>query len=127
MQTGSVGTGTPSMTRSHRTSEMERCMQLCVECSGVCLDTIPQCLEAGGKHARPDHISMLMNCARICATSAEFLLNGSKQHVYTCEACAKVCQECADDCANTGSEEFMTRCAEVCRRCADSCRKMAGH
>jgi hypothetical protein len=127
MQTGAVGRESGQSAAKRRSPEMEHCMMTCVECARVCLETIPQCLQAGGQHAMPDHITMLMNCARICETSAEFLLSGTRQHVYTCGACAQVCRECADDCARTGPEPFMQHCAEVCRRCAESCRAMAGH
>jgi hypothetical protein len=127
MQTGSTGASIGGVVGKRRTSEMDECMRNCLECAGVCLETIPQCLQAGGKHAAPDHIMMLINCARICSTSAEFLVSGSKQHVYTCGACAEICQECSDDCARTGGEDFMRRCAEVCKRCAESCRAMSAH
>ncbi|MEY4701656.1 MAG: hypothetical protein RL326_1843 [Pseudomonadota bacterium] len=127
MQTGSTGATGKSVAGKRRSNEMEECMRNCVECAQVCLETIPQCLQAGGKHAAPDHIMMLINCARICGTSAEFLATGSKQHVYTCGACAEVCEECAEDCEKVGTEDFMKRCAEICKRCADSCRKMSAH
>ncbi len=127
MQTGSTGQTATTTTARHRTSEMEECMRLCAEAAKVCLETIPLCLDAGGKHAKADHIMLLINCARICQTNAKVVLSGARQSTYTSNACAEICRECSDDCKATGNEQFMQHCADVCKRCADSCRKLAVH
>ncbi|KAG2492970.1 hypothetical protein HYH03_008877 [Edaphochlamys debaryana] len=130
----------------HHGEHMAACIENCRGCEKACLDTIPHCLGAGGHHARPDHILMLMasggqgggrgwNCAHMCATSARFMISGSRMHTYTCAACAEVCDACADDCcgmlaaAGQGgggdTQAAMERCAEACRACAKTCRSMA--
>jgi hypothetical protein len=105
---------------------MQECIQNCLDCHRVCLELVSHCLKMGGKHAEPDHIRLLLDCAQICATSADFMIRGSDLHALTCGACAEVCARCADDCERMAEgDEPMTRCAEVCRRCAESCRRMA--
>jgi hypothetical protein len=80
----------------------------------------------GGKHAEAAHIRLLLDCAEICATSANIMLRGSDLHGKTCGVCAEVCERCADDCARLADGDgLMTRCADMCRRCAESCRTMA--
>jgi len=79
----------------------------------------------GGQHAEPQHIGLLLDCAEICQTSANFMLRGSDRHMRTCAVCAEVCEQCAQDCERMGDDAQMRACAEVCRRCADSCRRMA--
>lgn len=112
---------------SHQISdEMRRCIATCAECHQICTETAVHCLEMGGKHADPHHIHMLLDCAQICATSADFMLRGSELHPRTCGVCAEACERCADDCERmAGDDELMRRCAQTCRACADSCRAMA--
>lgn len=105
-------------------AEMRHCIEMCTECHGVCVATLTQCLQHGGKHAEPAHVRLLLDCAEICQTSANFMLRGSELHGRTCGVCAEVCERCAQDCARF-DEEFMKRCADVCRRCAESCRQMS--
>jgi hypothetical protein len=104
--------------------EMRNCIQNCLECHAVCLETVNHCLQMGGEHAEASHIRMLLDCAEICQTSANFMLRGSEWHGRTCAICADICQHCAEDCEQF-SESFMQECAQVCRRCAESCRQMA--
>ena len=105
---------------------MEQCIQNCQDCHRVCLELVTHCLQLGDKHAEATHIRLLLDCAQVCATSADFMIRGSDMHGYTCGACAEVCARCAEECERMAEgDELMLRCAEVCRRCAESCRRMA--
>ena len=60
---------------------MEECIQNCLDCHHVCLEmAMNHCLETGGKHVEPAHFRLMMNCAEICQTSANFMLSGSEHH-----------------------------------------------
>ena len=114
-----------TMTHAH-SAEMAQCIDNCTRCHAICVETIRHCLEKGGKHAAPDHIRLLQDCAQICATSADFMTRGSPFHRLTCGACAEICQQCADDCERMAEgDQQMLQCVEMCRRCAASCRDMA--
>jgi hypothetical protein len=78
----------------------------------------------GGEYAQPNHIRLLLDCAEICQTNANFMLRGSDLHGLICATCAEVCDRCAGDCDRFDDAQ-MKRCAETCRRCAESCREMA--
>jgi hypothetical protein len=107
--------------------QMQECIQTCFDCHKICLETVAYCLGKGGKHAEAAHIRLLLDCAEICQTSANFMLRGSDLHGRVCEVCAEVCQQCATDCGRIGTDApQMKECAEICRRCADLCRQMAG-
>jgi hypothetical protein len=107
-------------------SEMQQCIQNCLNCHAICLETINHCLQMGGEHASAQHIELLQDCAQICAASADFMLRMSQFHPQTCGVCAAVCAACADECERmTDGNDFMARCAEACRRCAESCRQMS--
>jgi hypothetical protein len=110
-----------------RSAEMEQCIRNCSDCHHICVETVTYCLKQGGKHAEPQHVRLLMDCAQICATSADFMMRGSDMHHLTCGVCAEVCQRCAESCERMGDDEQMQACEEMCRRCAESCRQMAHH
>ena len=106
--------------------EMRECIDNCLRCHAICLETITHCLAMGGEHAAPDHIRLLQDCAQICMTSADFMLRMSDRHGETCGVCAAICEACADDCESLADgADFMQTCADECRRCAESCRRMA--
>jgi hypothetical protein len=107
------------------TDEMRDCIVECINCHSVCTETIRHCLEMGGEHANPNHITLLQDCAEICQTSGDFMLRASELHPRTCEICAEACECCAEDCESFKDDEKMLQCAVACRSCAASCREMA--
>ena len=114
-------TSSPTTTR-----EMQECIDICLECHSICLMTIQHCLELGGKHAEPRHITTLLDCAEICQTSANFMLRGSDLHGRACALCAEACRACAESCERMAAGDTqLQQCAEVCRRCEQSCQQMA--
>jgi hypothetical protein len=110
---------------THQTLEMQQCVQTCLECHSVCLEMVTHCLSMGGQHAEAAHTGLLLDCAEICQTSANFMLRNSPLHSQTCRVCAEVCERCAQDCERFRDDAMMQNCAQVCRRCAESCRRMA--
>ena len=105
--------------------EMEVCLQNCRECQRTCMETASFCLQLGSEIASGPVIRLLLDCAEICQTSANFMLRNSDLHSITCGACAEICTRCATECERIDNAQ-MRACAEVCRRCAESCREMAG-
>src|SRR5262249_12424204 len=108
------------------TDEIQRCINECLNCHSICLSTVTYCLQQGGKHAEAQHIQLLLACAEIYRTSADFMLLGTDLHTRTCAVCAEVCEQCAESCEQMGNDAQMQACAQACRRCAESCRQMAG-
>ncbi|MEK6805778.1 MAG: four-helix bundle copper-binding protein [Pseudomonadota bacterium] len=103
---------------------MQPCIDACSHCHETCLHAaMTRCLTAGGKNVEAAHFRLMMNCAEICQTSANFLLSGSAFHPKVCAVCADICDACAKSCEQVGG---MEDCVKACRECADSCRKMAG-
>lgn len=107
-------------------ADMQQCIQNCLDCFRVCVETIEYCVKQGGHHTEPDHLRIMADCKDICLTSANFMMRQSDLHKKTCGVCAEVCQRCGDDCAKMGDDATMKRCADTCHRCAESCRKMSG-
>jgi hypothetical protein len=104
--------------------EVRECLKDCLDCYQTCSETTIRCLTMGGQHAELEHLNLLIDCARICNTNADFMLRNSTYYPQTCGLTADICDECADTC-DRFDEDFMKECASVCRRCAESCREMA--
>jgi len=109
----------------HPSTEEQRCIVHCQECHEVCLRTVTHFLEKGGSPGEAAQARLLLDCAAICQTSADFLIRDSALHALTCRVCAEICERCAEGCDRMEDGERMYRCAEVCRRCAQSCVQMA--
>lgn len=104
--------------------QIEQCIEACLNCHTTCLKTAMQpCLELGGKHTKAEHFRLMLDCAQICQTTADFLLRGSALSELLCGACAVVCEACAHSCEVTGD---MNKCMQVARRCAEACRRLTG-
>jgi len=103
--------------------DLQNCIDECLQCYQTCVrEAMNHCLEKGGKHVEPTHFRLMMSCAEICQTAANFMLSGSDFHTRICTACAEVCDACAQSCEQVGE---MEDCMQACRRCAQSCRQMA--
>jgi len=104
--------------------QRQECIANCSDCHDVCLETVAYCLQQGGKRGEENHVRLLLDCAEICQTSANFMLRDSDLHGYTCWVCAEVCERCAQECERFGDDPQLEACAEACRQCAASCRQM---
>lgn len=105
------------------TQDMQNCIDECLQCYQTCTrEAMNHCLEAGGKHVEPKHFRLMMNCAEMCRTAADFMLSNSALCARICAACAEVCESCAQNCEEVGD---MDDCVQECRRCAQSCLQMS--
>jgi hypothetical protein len=103
--------------------EMSECIDACLNCHKVCLGmAMTHCLEEGGEHVKPQHFRMMVDCAAICATTADFMLHKSQFHRALCGLCADICEACAMDCERLPG---MEACVAACYACAKSCAAMA--
>jgi hypothetical protein len=108
-----------------RTPLATRSIEACQDCHAVCVESIMYCLEKGGAHADPQHLTLLRDCADLCGLSEDFLLRSSDLMNEACQVCADACEKCAESCDQFGDDDAMGTCAEHCRSCADACREMA--
>jgi hypothetical protein len=66
-------------------TEMQTCIEDCRECWSRCTETLQHCLTKGGRHVGAGHIRLLLDCADICRTFADFMLRGSELYPQVCE------------------------------------------
>jgi hypothetical protein len=115
-----------AMEGHHMSEDMKLCIQLCQDCHSLCTQLIGHCLQLGGRHAAPNHIRLLMDCAQMCTTTADYMARESSFHDRTCGLCSEICRLCAESCEQVaGDDQMVKQCAELCRRCAGSCERMA--
>jgi hypothetical protein len=120
----SAAAGKPSTSlRSRVDSPMQDAIKACLDCHSTCLQmAMGYCLERGGRHVEKKHLRLMLNCAELCQTSANFMLSDSPLHGRVCGVCAEACEACAKSCEEVGD---MRECVEECERCAKSCRTMS--
>lgn len=103
----------------------QECLDACTDCAQECEATFHHCakLAAGGQkeHLRPARFAI--DCAEFCILSAKLIARMSPMMAYSCDACAKACRKCGDECAKFDMPE-MKRCMEACRVCEKSCIEM---
>jgi hypothetical protein len=62
----------------------------------------------------------MLDCAAICAFTADALGRKSQFHSRFAALCADVCETCAEDCAAIGDmEDSVTACRDCARICRD--------
>jgi hypothetical protein len=110
----------------HTESEMAECIKMCQDCHALCIRTTRHCLNLGGRHAAPEHIGFLVDCAQLCEVNIDYMLRRSSLHQRVCGVCAEACKLCGDSCAQVAADDQMLmQCVDLCRRCAESCERMA--
>jgi hypothetical protein len=98
-------------------------IQALQQCHTVCHSmALTHCLEMGGEHARPQHLRLMLDCAGLCAFTADALGRKSQFHTRFAALCAEVCETCEADCAALGD---MEECVEACSDCARLCREIS--
>jgi Domain of Unknown Function (DUF326) len=118
---------TQPKTIREETSQIDQCIQSCLDCHRICLETITHCLLMGGEYASEKRILLLQDCAEICDTNANFMTRNSDLHATICSTCAEVCLRCAEDCEQFGDDDLLKACAKACRRCAEYCQLMVAN
>jgi hypothetical protein len=104
---------------------MQECVALCMDCHDVCLQMVGYLLEREDKKAASPRIRLLLDCAEMCQTAANFMVRGSAMHGLTCFVCSEICEATANECQQYADDPTEAECLDACRRCAESCRTMA--
>lgn len=101
------------------------CQENCENCYRVCLQTVVYAMQQHDRPFHESHLRLLMDCADICRTCANFLIRGSELRDCICRACAKICEHSAEFCGERRDDPQMRLCEQVCLRCSESCAQMA--
>jgi hypothetical protein len=72
----------PVTTEHAISQDMRTCIDNCLDCYAICVETKAHCTMLGGKHVEPSHLQTLADCAHLCETSANFMLRNSELYAY---------------------------------------------
>lgn len=97
-------------------NEFNKCAEACYEC-------VNACLAAQDISSRKNCIKLLLECAKMCETTAFIMSMDGKFVKRQSALCAEVCDVCSQECALL-KEEHCQKCAQECRHCADACKEM---
>jgi hypothetical protein len=107
----------------HLNSKITGAIESLQQCHAICSSmALTHCLERGGEHARPQHLRLMLDCAAICAFTADALGRKSQFHTQFAALCAEVCETCEKDCE---ALQDMEDCVRACHDCAHRCREIA--
>src|ERR1041384_1945628 len=84
---------------------LHECVEEGLNCHAACPLPLQHCLASGGTHTEVNLVGLLLDCAEVCQTSANFMLRGSPYHVVTCGACAELCRACEEACRTVPGDE----------------------
>lgn len=100
----------------------QSCMDVCTQCHQTLMHAAMQySLISGGVHLEPRHFRLMINCAEICQTTANFHLSDSEFCRNLALMTAEICELCASSCKKIGDLE---ECVQACLQCAQGCREM---
>ncbi len=106
----------------HFSAQTRECITTLNQCHSMCLSmAMTHVVESRSEVGRPQHMRMMLDCAAICAVTADLLAHKSQFHNRMCALCAEICEVCGQTCAASDMED----CAQMCRRCAAICRETA--
>jgi hypothetical protein len=109
-------------TMSHE--KFQSCIDACYECATLCDHCAAACLKESDVKMLANCIELDIYCADICRLTAHFMAKGEKYAGEACALCAKVCRDCADECARH-KHGHCKACSEACSKCAEECSRMA--
>lgn len=95
----------------------------CVDASTACISVASHCAQACIEEGRSKCAKHCLEVVEICKTMAVLAARDSIHVSAVAQACAVICEACADECAKHDNDHCRA-CAEACRRCAAECRQM---
>ncbi|MFC6987558.1 four-helix bundle copper-binding protein [Haloplanus sp. GCM10025708] len=104
----------------HLSEEERECIEICNEATEVCEWCADECL---GDEEMEECARLCRDVADIASLHARFMARNSNYSAQLAEACAGVCEECAEECERHDAQHCQV-CAEVLKECAESCRNM---
>lgn len=101
----------------NRDAARRQCIEDCINCHALCYSAGMRYPGSPGN----DDASVLIACAELCRTTANFMLAGLPLEQRVCELCAEACAACARFCEQNAG---LDTCLDACRRCLASCKRM---
>ena len=108
------------------TEEQQRAIIDLENCYNILHESLMYCLDMGGKHVGPRHISLMMDTAELCKAETSLLFHSSEVSGRLAEVVAEICSRCATSLEQFGEDPQMKAAYDACHRAAESCRRISG-
>lgn len=102
----------------------ESCIEACNDCANACDMCAAACLQEDDLKMMARCIALDIDCAQLCRVAAAMMARGSEAAKLIREACATLCDMCAEECGKHQMQHCQG-CAAACRKSAAECRQMA--
>ncbi|MFT3839800.1 MAG: four-helix bundle copper-binding protein [Myxococcaceae bacterium] len=111
-------------------SELDVCINACLECAMVCTACADACLAEEQREELIRCIRLDADCADLCGVTARVLSRQTEIDRRVVEgllsACTQACALCADECARHAEHmEHCRVCEEACRACQEACGRLS--
>lgn len=117
------GQGTPHE-RILNSSEAIECIEKCLDCRRIALQTFGYCVSRGGVYANAALVHLILDCAEAAQLCADWLRRGAALHHQAAALCAQTCQACDERCVGFHDDEDIGKMARACQACAQSCEPL---
>lgn len=106
-----------------------RGIEACHECGETCTSCADACLGEKGVESLRRCITLNLNCAAVCETTAQLLTRRTEADweliLSQLQACVMACRLCGAECEkHAHHHEHCRVCAEACRRCEEACNRI---
>jgi hypothetical protein len=100
--------------------ETKECITALQACHAACLQFATfDCLEGGILQVEANRIRLMLDCAEICQTAANFLIRDSDHYLRVCREAAVICEDLSSVCCKITT---MKRVLVACNNCVSACR-----
>ncbi|CAN5267796.1 four-helix bundle copper-binding protein [soil metagenome] len=102
-------------------NELIKKLDICIAACNFCASS---CLKEDDVKMMAKCISLDIDCAEICRTTAILLARDSVHGKHLLKECIEMCEACAEEC-NKHEKDHCKACYKACRDCADACKAAA--
>ena len=107
----------------HNSNQYQSVIAALHACAAACDHCYDACLQEEHVKMMARCIALDIDCAQLCRVAPATMARGGEGAKIVCEACAALCEMCAEECSKHQMEHCQA-CAAACRRCAEECRRM---
>ncbi|MEO6538123.1 MAG: four-helix bundle copper-binding protein [Ferruginibacter sp.] len=101
--------------------ELIKKIDICIAACNFCASS---CLKEENVKMMAKCISMDIDCAEVCRTTAILLARDSPHGKHLLKECIELCDACAAECGMHEADHCQA-CAKACRECSEACKAAA--
>jgi len=113
--------------QNSQAASYRECAKACSDCQRECDSCATHCATLMAQGQNRQHyttLRMCLDCADVCAATAQIVSRSGPFSGDVCEACADVCKRCGEECKQHTGDALMQDCAKACEQCEKACREM---